>query len=99
VREWFAAGPLGIEQGFTVARRPAGVGGRLTLRLGVRGNLTARGSGSGVVFNTRSGLVALRYGGLVAVDASGRRLPARLAAEPGGVWITVLDRGLLRGER
>jgi hypothetical protein len=36
VHEWYAAGPLGIEQGSTVAQRPAGTADPLTLawRLG-----------------------------------------------------------------
>src|SRR6185369_2815043 len=35
----------------------------------------------------------LRYGGLVANDAHGRRLPARLSLEPGGIALSVDDRG------
>ncbi len=46
IREWYAAGPLGIEQGFTLAHRPASLasGHQLTLALAVRGG-AARASG------------------------------------------------------
>ena len=63
VTEWYAAGPLGIEQGFTVARRPAGGNGPLTLALAARGSLRPRASGPGAEFLTRSGRVALRTEG------------------------------------
>ena len=35
--EWYTAGPFGIEQGFTLARRPAGKAGPLTLALRLGG--------------------------------------------------------------
>jgi hypothetical protein len=93
VREWYAAGPLGIEQGFTVASRPAGTGKSLTLAMRLGGSLRARLAGSQVRFVTRSGRVAARYGGLVAVDARGRRLPAALALAGGSLRLRVDDRG------
>jgi hypothetical protein len=41
--EWFANGPAGVEQGFTIGSEPAGAtDGALTLALGVSGTLTAR---------------------------------------------------------
>src|SRR3954470_13978386 len=64
LREWYAAGPLGIEQGFAVASRPAGGSGSLTLALRLGGSLHARLAGAQVRFVTRSGRVAARYGGL-----------------------------------
>ena len=93
VAEWYAAGPLGVEQGLTLARRPAGRGRALTMVLGVGGGLVGRPSGSGLVFLARSGRVALRYGGLAAIDASGRRLKAHLALKRGRVLIRVVDHG------
>lgn len=42
LEEWYANGPAGLEQGFTVGARPAGVAGTpLTLALGLSGNLRA----------------------------------------------------------
>ncbi len=93
VAEWFTAGPLGIEQGFTLERRPAGGGGALTVALQLSGDLRARLDGAEVQFRSPSGAVALRYGGLSAVDASGRRLPASLALEGGVLRLRVVDRG------
>jgi uncharacterized protein YjbI with pentapeptide repeats len=92
VLEWYAAGPLGVEQGFTLARRPAGRSGAVTLAMGL-GGLRARLRGSGVDFLARSGRVAFRYGGLVARDARGRRLPARLSLLGSRLLLRVKDRG------
>jgi Big-like domain-containing protein/FG-GAP repeat protein len=93
VVEWYAAGPLGVEQGFTIARRPRGGPGSLLLATRVAGSLAVRTSGSGLVFTTRSGAVALRYRGLQAVDARGRRLPATLALRGRRLLLRVDDRG------
>ena len=93
LREWYAAGPLGIEQGFTLARRPAGAGAPVSLTLGLAGSLRARQTGSRVRFLARSGAVALRYGGLSATDASGRPLRAALALHGGTLLVRVWDRG------
>jgi FG-GAP repeat len=92
VNEWYTAGPLGIEQGFTVIHRPAGGWRPVTLALAIIG-LRARVAASGVEFLTRSGRVALRYGGLVARDARGRRLPASLAVSGSQLLLSVNDRG------
>jgi FG-GAP repeat len=91
--EWYAAGPLGIEQGFTIARRPAGAAGPLTLALALGGSLHARLAGSQVSFLTPSGRMALRYGALAAVDAGGRRLPASLTLSGHSLLLHVSDRG------
>jgi FG-GAP repeat len=92
LREWYAARPLGIEQGFSLSRRPAGVGGAVGLEISLEGSLRARQTPSGVRFLTRSGRVALRYGGVQALDASGRRLPAFLALRGRRLLLGVLDR-------
>ena len=79
IREWYAAGPLGIEQGFTLAHRPAGASARADALAGRR-RLAAR-TGRGIrreLFGSR-GDIAARYGGLTAVDATGRHLPSALS--------------------
>ena len=91
VAEWYAAGPLGIEQGFTVARRPGAAGRRLTLALGARGALRPEQFGNGVRFVAPSGAVALRYGGLEATDARGRVLPVALTIRGSRLLISVTD--------
>ena len=81
VGEWYANGPYGLEQGFTVARgRPGEVTIALTEGAGSRPRMR-RGSvelGAG-----------LRYGALEAVDAAGRRLPSRLAVSGGRILLEV----------
>ncbi len=94
LREWYAAGPLGIEQGFTLARRPAGTG-PVVLSWTVGGSLRGVRSGSDLRFLTASGAVAFRYGGLVAIDRSGRRVPASLALRGDRMLLSVKDRGAL----
>ncbi|MGH3266780.1 MAG: hypothetical protein ACRDNS_32915, partial [Trebonia sp.] len=93
LNEWLAAGPLGIEQGFDVARRPAGAAGDLTVSLAVGGGLRAGMSGGRLLFKTRSGATAFSYGGLVAMDATGRRLPASVSLHGDALRISVDDRG------
>jgi hypothetical protein len=90
LREWFANGPLGLEQGFVVARRPAGVG-RLVVSVALAGVARVRRDGTGVMLGLPGGSV-LRYDDLVALDARGRRLPARLAVANGRVSIVIDDR-------
>jgi hypothetical protein len=90
--EWYAAGPLGIEQGFTLAHRPTGGARPVTLALRVTG-LRPRLTGQEIELVTRSGLMALRYGGLVARDARGRLLPASLSVSGPRLLLHVADRG------
>jgi hypothetical protein len=100
VTEWFANGPAGLEQGFTVARAPAGkagarsAGAPLTLDLRVHGALRARWGASGEIgLDTASGQPVLSYGELSVTDATGRALPARLTLEHGVVAIRIVARG------
>jgi trimeric autotransporter adhesin len=79
LREWYRNGPFGLEQGFTLARRPAGSQpGPLTLTLAIDGPLTARRSGSGIVLTSTDGRAVLSYGQLSVRDASGRSWPAAI---------------------
>ena len=89
--EWYANGPLGIEQGFDVAAHPATGAGPLTLSLVLSGNLAARLQGGAVLLSGRG--VKLRYGGLVATDARGHVLRSWLQLVKGHVLIRVADRG------
>lgn len=95
VTEWFANGPAGVEQGFTVDSEPRGTeSGKLTLSLGVSGTLAAQpGTGGGLVLVGADGKAMLRYGDLSVTDARGRALPARMTAEHGRVLIGVDARG------
>jgi hypothetical protein len=91
--EWYAGGPLGIEQGFTVAQRPAGEDGPITLELALGGGVQARKAPSGGVRLTRADRPGLSYGALAALDATGRELPSALHVRDGALVIQVWDRG------
>ena len=80
VREWWANGPLGLEQGFDIAQRPAG-SGPLTLSLAVTGRV---GLDHGTVLLPGG----LRYAGLRATDARGRSLSAWLQVRKGRILRT-----------
>jgi hypothetical protein len=91
VRQWFANGPLGLEQGFDLARRPAGsADGRLEFGVSLTGSLRARLRGDAIVLSGHG--TSLRYEGLVATDASGRRLPASMSVRGGRLVLSVDDR-------
>jgi hypothetical protein len=85
VREWWANGPLGLEQGFDIARRPTG-SGALTLSLAVPAGARLD---HGVVLLPGG----LRYAGVHAVDAGGRVLPTWLEMHGGRLQLRVADRG------
>ncbi len=92
--EWYANGPLGIEQGFVLARPPAAGGGPLTLAIALGGNATAALAGDerSIVLSGAGGR-ALRYGGLRAIDARGGLLHSWLALEGHRLLLRVADRG------
>lgn len=93
LREWYANGPLGIEQGFTLARRPARAGsGLLTLALALSGGLRVSLEHGEVTFRGPHG-ASLAYRGLAASDARGRTLPSRFALAGDRLLIEVDDAG------
>ena len=85
VRESWANGPLGLEQGFAIARRPVG-SGALTLSLAVSGSVRLD---HGAVLLPGG----LRYAGVRASDARGRSLRAWLQVRSGRMLVRVADRG------
>jgi FG-GAP repeat/Periplasmic copper-binding protein (NosD) len=91
VEEWWANGPLGLEQGFAVRSHPAGASGPLRLSVALSGRVDASLSGDGVLL--RAGGASLGYRSLVATDAAGRELPARFSLQARRIMITVDDRG------
>ena len=94
VEEWLVNDARGLKHGFTFNERPAGEGGRLQVRLGVRGGLSAEVVNSRAVrFVDEDAAEVVSYAGLKVWDADGRSLPARLDATPTGqVRIVVDDR-------
>ena len=93
--EWYANGPLGLEQGFTIARSPAGhAAGPLTLAIALSGNAQAAlARGGKSVRLSRAGKTVLSYSGLSATDARGRALRSWLALEGTRLLLRVDARG------
>jgi len=92
---WFVNGPLGLEQGFTIPRRPAGAG-QLDLTVGsfpahIRPLLEA--GGRSVTILDSAGRALARYGGLRVTDATGRALAARIAVQGRQLLLRIDDRG------
>ncbi|MCX6876085.1 MAG: FG-GAP repeat protein [Verrucomicrobia bacterium] len=81
--EWFINDARGLEQGWTLAKRPApaDAAGALLLHLAIRGGLHPQvaADGGSVAFLHANGGTALTYGGLTAWDADGKAVPARFA--------------------
>ncbi len=92
VTEWYRNGPLGLEQGFTVARQPAGGSGWLTISERLRGAMRARLSGSGIVFS-HAGRAFVRLDQLSAIDARGRALRSHFQLRGSSVVIRIDDAG------
>jgi hypothetical protein len=87
--EWYLNGPVGLEQGITLQKSPGQADGRpLTIEFMLKGDLTAEVDepGTGLMLTRADGKTELRYRGLLAYDASGRKLPA---------WLEVKDTFLL----
>ncbi len=81
---WYANGPLGVEQGFIIARAPGGAAGKtLTLSMALTGNARAvlEAGGQSVRFS-HAGSPRLRYSSLLVSDARGEMLRARLQLAP-----------------
>src|SRR4051812_15382880 len=94
--EWYANGPLGLEQGFTLQTPPAAHrSGPLTLALALSGNLRAsldRGR-AGLTLAPKAGGPSLRYTGLSASDARGHSLRTWLELRGRSVLVHVDDAG------
>jgi hypothetical protein len=85
LREWWANGPLGLEQGFDIATRPPG-SGALAFSLAVSGAV-------GLAHGTLLLPDGLRYTGVHATDANGRALHAWLTLHGAQAVLHVNDRG------
>jgi hypothetical protein len=94
--EWYANGPLGLEQGFTLVRAPSEhASGPLTLSLAISGDAPVSLSASRqlVTLGRAGEASALRYGTLVAIDASGRVLHSWMALKRGQLLLRVDSAG------
>jgi CSLREA domain-containing protein len=91
VEESFARTPAGIEQSFTIARRPAGAG-QLAIEIPLTG-LRASGSGALIALRSTGGRTVADYSGLRVTDATGRVLHASMSSSGAGrrIVISVAD--------
>lgn len=88
--EWYANGPAGLEQGFTLKRAPAGTADEpLTLDLALSANAHPALAANSQSFTLQNGQAQLSYGDLSTTDASGRALRTWLALEGGHLLIKV----------
>src|ERR1700730_12304775 len=82
ITEWYLNTKDGIEQGFTLEKAPARRSPKALLRLSMTASgkvkVAADKSGKAVELKTENGHPWLRYDHLVATDARGRELPARM---------------------
>ena len=98
VTEWYVNGPLGLEHGFTLLRRPAAVaaagrGGHARARSRRRPLARLDADRRGLALIDRAGRERLAYRGLWATDADGRELRAWLALARGRLLVRVDDTG------
>lgn len=75
--EWYVNSPLGLEQGFTLAK-PLAAGDSLALVFRLEGNLTPKLNGNVLDFHGAQDQRVLRYSSLLAYDARHHGLPARM---------------------
>jgi hypothetical protein len=94
--EWYLNGPLGLEQGFTLHRPPAGNPSEagLVLAMNISGTLKAQVASEGTEIHLKApeGKTFLRFGNLYVFDATGKRLAARFVSTKNGFGIEVDDR-------
>ncbi len=91
--EWWVNRPDGLEQGFTLERRPAGADGRTPLRLwlATRGDLRPVVAEDAVRFVDRAGNTVLHYHSLRAWDATGRDVAGHMEVHDGYVTLALDD--------
>lgn len=97
--EWYLNDQRGLEQGFTLATRPAAAdaksqdSGPLTLTVAIDSDLTPRlnQTADSVAFIGKPGEPVLHYAGLLAWDAKGERLAARIELRPNGALALCVD--------
>jgi FG-GAP repeat protein/centrosomal CEP192-like protein len=96
VTEWYENGPLGLEQGLTLAHpREKANGQALTVELALNGDLAAvlEPGGKTLELRGKDGEAALRYTGLEARDATGRKLRSWLEVRGERLLVRVDDGG------
>ena len=91
---WYSPTATGVEQGFTLNRRPAGTDSAVTIAMGSAGGLTpVLTSPTSLSLFGHGGQAELNYSGLKVTDASGKVLPAHLETSGSSIRITFNDQG------
>ena len=91
---WYSPTSTGVEQGFTLDRRPAGTSGAVTIAMASTGGLTpVLTSPTSLSLFGPSGRAELSYSGLKVTDASDRVLPAHLETSGSSIRIAFNDQG------
>jgi hypothetical protein len=95
ITEWYVNQPEGLEQGFTLSTPPAqgsqGEWLRVELAVGDGWRAALRSDEQGAAFQRLSDELMLSYDHLLAYDAQGRTLPARMALEGATLALLVDD--------
>ena len=92
--EWYVNGPAGLEQGLTIAKAPAGsANGTIELALRLTGNLMASVDAAKTGLILKGKQTSLRYTGLSARDAKGRKLRSWLEVRKGRLLVQVAAAG------
>ena len=89
--EWYQSGPLGLEQGFDVARAPSG--GEIVLDVAVTGAEAVQAGDGEIALVGAAQQIVARYGEAYATDARGATLPVRLVARRDAIEIRVARGG------
>ena len=93
VTEWYLNKSTGVEQGFTIARAPAGSGDRLEVALDIGGGFAARPDGRDAKLVQTATGTEIDYDHLVVTDARGRTLPSRMEVTEHRIVLSVDTRG------
>ena len=90
--EWYINTTMGLEQGFTIEAPPGNDIDELVLEMTLAGDLTPVFSKSeqGVTFKREGSTAILTYTGLLAWDAVGEPLDARMELEAGGTRLLLV---------
>jgi hypothetical protein len=97
LEEWWLNTSAGLEQGFTLTRRPGEwtAGAPLQLELVWSGGLRAQPQDDGVAFIDQRDAIAFTYTKIRAWDARGRVLPAHIATQTTSLRLVVDDTGAI----
>ncbi len=98
IEEWYVNKPEGLEHGFTLAAPPEGTRRgkllRVAVTVGAPGSdwrVSLRGDGQGALFERQADGLRFSYDHLMAYDAQGRTLPARMELEGATLKLLVND--------